>query len=219
MYDFHIHSTWSNGVLDEVQILQEIKEKKIKFFSLTDCNTIEGAKRILEHNDFLIKNDIKFLIGVELITSYQGRETHLLAYGFEENSEFMQELFDLLKVSTITPSAITEKVHKAGGKVFLAHPFGEDRDEIFEDNEFNDYVTGLIKDGIDGMECYYPMYNNAQINYLLNIAKEKNILISGGSGYYGTKDKIGKIGEITLEDCKVSQNNLTILSLFNSKEM
>ncbi len=282
MYDFHMHSTWSDGILNEVEILEKIKEKKIKYFSLTDHDNIEGAKRILDYKDFLCENGINFIIGAELTSNYQGRRTHLLAYGFDKNSEFMQELLDLLKQKSwqhtlyrleylknnfnislsdasyeymksksvikkpviaecmksegyvqkkgeaireyidkvpekdfsVTPKEITERVHRAGGKVFLAHPFGEECDEIFENNEFDDYISGLIDEGIDGMECYYSAYNNAQIDYLLKIAKKKNILVSGGSDYHGTKYRIGEMGKITLEDYKINQEDLTILNLF-----
>lgn len=287
MYDFHMHSTWSDGILNEVEILEKIQEKKIKYFSLTDHDNIEGSKRILEHKDFLNENGINFIIGAELTSNYQGRRTHLLAYGFDKNSEFMQELLNLLKEKSwqhtlyrleylknnfnislsdasyeymkskavikkpviaecmknegyvqkkgeaireyidkvpekdfsVTPKEIAERVHKAGGKVFLAHPFGEECDEIFENNEFDDYINGLINEGIDGMECYYSAYNNAQVDYLLKIAKEKNILVSGGSDYHGIKYRIGEMGKITLEDYKINQDDLTILNLFNSKEM
>lgn len=48
MYDFHIHSSWSDGVLNEEEILEKVKEKGIKYFSLTDHDNIEGSKRIHE---------------------------------------------------------------------------------------------------------------------------------------------------------------------------
>lgn len=286
MYDFHMHSIWSDGILSEVEILEKVKKKNIKYFSLTDHDNIEGSKRILEHQDFLKKNGINFIIGAELTSKYQGRRTHLLAYGFDKNSKYIQELLDLLKEKSwqhtlyrleylknnfnislsddsyeymkskaiikkptiaecmknegyvqkkgeairnyidkvpeknfsVTPKEITDRVHKAGGKVILAHPFGEECDEIFENNEFDAYINGLIEEGIDGMECYYSAYNNAQIDYLLKAAKAKNILVSGGSDFHGIKYRIGEIGKITLEDYKINKEDLTILKLFDSKE-
>lgn len=284
MYDFHIHSSWSDGALNEVEILEKVKEKGIKYFSLTDHDNIDGSKRIHEHEAFLKENGIKFLIGTELTSNYKGRRTHLLAYGFDENSESIKQLLNLLKDKSwqhtlyrleymkdnfnitlsdesydymktksiikkpviaecmknegyvqkkgeaireyidkvpekdfsVTPREITYMVHKAGGKVFLAHPFGEECDEIFENNEFDDYINGLIDEGIDGMECYYSAYNNAQIDYLLNVAKEKNLLVSGGSDYHGIKYRSGEIGKITLEERKIEKQDLTILTLFKS---
>ncbi len=286
MYDFHIHSSWSDGVLSEVEILEKIKEKNIKYFSLTDHDNIEGSKRILGYKDFLNKYGIQFIIGVELTSNYKNRRTHLLAYGFDKDSVFMQDLLEKLKEKSwehtlyrmeylknnfditlsdssyeymkgkaiikkpiiaecmkneglvaskgeaireyinkvpekdfsVTPKEIAESVHKAGGKVFWAHPFGEACDEIFENDEFEKYIDGLIKEGIDGMECYYSAYNNAQIDYLLSIAKERSILISGGSDYHGTKYRIGEIGKITLEDYEVEKSDLTILNLFKNNK-
>lgn len=287
MYDFHMHSIWSDGVLDETEILEKVKENGVKYFSLTDHDNIEGSKRILDHSDFLEKNSIKFIIGAELTSKYMGRRTHLLAYDFDKNSPFIKELLDLLKEKSwqhtlyrleylknnfnislsdesyaymkskaiikkpiiaecmknegyvlkkgeaireyidkvpekdfsVSPQEIVARVHKSGGKVFLAHPFGEECDEIFENNEFNDYIDGLTNEGIDGLECYYSAYNNAQIDYLLKIAKEKNLLVSGGSDFHGIKYRIGEIGKISLENYNVEPNDLTILNLFNSKEI
>lgn len=286
MYDFHIHSSWSDGILNEKEILEKIKEKGIKYFSLTDHDNIEGAKRILQYKEFLKENDIKFVIGAELTSNYKGRRTHLLAYGFDEESKDIEELLSLLKEKSwqhtlyrleyikdkfnimlsdesyeymkdksiikkptiaecikregyvqrkgeaireyldkvpekdfsVDPREITYRVHKAGGKVFLAHPFGEECDELFENSEFTEYIDGLIKEGIDGMECYYSAYNNAQINYLLNVANEKGILVSGGSDYHGIKYRIGEIGKITLEECNIEKEKLTILKLFENGE-
>lgn len=97
MYDFHMHSSWSDGVLNEVEILEKVKEKGIKYFSLTDHDNIEGSKRIHEHEAFLKENGIKFLIGTELTSNYKERRTHLLAYDFNENSESIKQLLNLLK--------------------------------------------------------------------------------------------------------------------------
>jgi predicted metal-dependent phosphoesterase TrpH len=92
-----MHSSWSDGVHNEVEILKEIKEKGIRYFSLTDHDTIEGSKRILDHKDFLDENNIKFIIGAELSTSINGFKTHLLAYNFDSKSIHMDNLLNRIK--------------------------------------------------------------------------------------------------------------------------
>ena len=39
---------------------------------------------------------------------------------------------------------------------------------------------------INGIECYYTTFSNEQSSFLLNICKENNLLVSGGSDYHGT---------------------------------
>ena len=47
---------------------------------------------------------------------------------------------------------------------------------------------------IDGIECYYNGFDEEQINFINNFAKERNLLISGGSDYHaieGFKNQLG----------------------------
>jgi len=66
------------------------------------------------------------------------------------------------------------------GKVFLPH--------IFEYKSNSHKILDFILDNynIDGIECYYTTFNQEQSEFLLNLSKEKNLLISGGSDYHGT---------------------------------
>ncbi len=42
---------------------------------------------------------------------------------------------------------------------------------------------------IDGIECYYTTFTEEQHRKVLNICKERNLLISGGSDYHGKAKK------------------------------
>lgn len=66
-----------------------------------------------------------------------------------------------------------------GGKVFLPH--------IFEYKDNSKKILDFILDNysIDGIECYYTTFNKEQSDFLLNLCKKKNFLISGGSDYHG----------------------------------
>ena len=71
-------------------------------------------------------------------------------------------------------------VKKAGGLVFLPH--------IYEYRENSDKILKYILENykIDGIECYYTTFTEEQHEYLLNLCKEKNLLVSGGSDYHGS---------------------------------
>ena len=73
-----------------------------------------------------------------------------------------------------------EIVRKSGGMVFLPH--------IYEYRENSDKILQYILENheIDGIECYYTTFTEKQHEYLLNLCKERNLLISGGSDYHGT---------------------------------
>ena len=73
-----------------------------------------------------------------------------------------------------------ELIHSAGGVALLAHPFGvydiENPKEILEEL--------LSKNILDGLECYHSDMTPEQTEYLVNICKERNLLMSGGSDYH-----------------------------------
>lgn len=70
-------------------------------------------------------------------------------------------------------------VKAAGGLVFIPH--------IYEYRENAEKILNYILNNyqIDGIECYYTTFTKEQNQYLLNLCKEKNIFMSGGSDYHG----------------------------------
>ena len=85
--DLHIHSTASDGSYTPAEILNLIKEFNICAFSITDHDTIDGNREIL--NSGLSESD-NFLTGVE-ISSFppepfkSSGSFHILGYGFDIN--------------------------------------------------------------------------------------------------------------------------------------
>ncbi|MBR3002132.1 MAG: PHP domain-containing protein [Clostridia bacterium] len=71
-------------------------------------------------------------------------------------------------------------VKQAGGMVFVPHIFE------YRENSIKILDAILEKNIIDGLECYYTTFTKEQHEYILNRAKENNLLISGGSDYHGT---------------------------------
>ena len=85
---------------------------------------------------------------------------------------------------------VANKIHEAGGLVFLAHPF----EYKFEDTiGFIDELRKDIK--LDGIECFHPSAEtDNRINILLDYAKKNNLFISGGSDFHGDKKPNNDIG-------------------------
>lgn len=87
-----------------------------------------------------------------------------------------------IEMDDIVPNFETASklIRQCGGLVFVPHIF-----EYRENSEkILDYILNNHK--IDGIECYYTTFSNEQTQRLLQICKDKNLHISGGSDYHGT---------------------------------
>ena len=46
--NFHVHSTFSDGRVEFETLIKEAKELNLKYYSITDHNTIEGYENLKE---------------------------------------------------------------------------------------------------------------------------------------------------------------------------
>lgn len=77
-----------------------------------------------------------------------------------------------------TPSEAVEVIHETGGVAVLAHPgriAEEERGEI---------LAELAANGLDGLECLYTTHTAAQTEAFLAFAKERGLLVTGGSDFH-----------------------------------
>ncbi|HIR59141.1 MAG TPA: PHP domain-containing protein [Candidatus Onthousia excrementipullorum] len=84
---------------------------------------------------------------------------------------------------------IVNLIHKNGGIAFLAHPY---QYKFTDTEKFLDKIYDEV--ALDGIECFYTTFSEEQTNYLLDFAKKKNLLISGGSDYHGTNKENHNLG-------------------------
>ena len=78
-----------------------------------------------------------------------------------------------------------EAIHSASGKAFLAHPY----QLKYTNEELETLVLQLIDIGLDGLECYYPIHSEEQIQFYLQLAEKYQLLISAGSDFHGENVK------------------------------
>lgn len=86
--DMHIHTNGSDGTWDIKELLQRVIDSNIKVFSITDHDTINNSIRMAD----IIPNDIYYAVGVEVSTSYKGKEYHMTAYGIDDRDIKLNEL-------------------------------------------------------------------------------------------------------------------------------
>jgi len=77
----------------------------------------------------------------------------------------------------MTPVEAVELIVRAHGLAVLAHPFTTANLEAT--------VSELKAAGLAGLETYYDGYNTEQINRLLSLAKDHELIPTGGSDYHG----------------------------------
>jgi len=89
----------------------------------------------------------------------------------------------------LNPSEAISLIKKAGGLPVLAHPHTMGNDDL---------IFEFKKLGLMGLEVYYPEHSQAMINFYLNIAKEQDLLVTGGSDCHGQAKSEAKIGSVML---------------------
>ena len=90
--DFHNHSTYSDGLLTPSEMVERAYKNNVKYFSLTDHDTINGLE---EATETAKKFDITFIPGIELSTTHNNESIHILGF-FKDNHYKSPELLTYL---------------------------------------------------------------------------------------------------------------------------
>jgi len=93
--------------------------------------------------------------------------------------------------SKITPFKAIDVIKKAEGVPVIAHP------GLIENNQI---VKQLINYGVTGLEVFYLEHTQNEIDYYKEVAKNNELLITGGSDCHGPNNKDGlRLGQIKLD--------------------
>lgn len=122
----------------------------------------------------------------------------LMECGYTETifGDLFDELFSsksanniLVKSEYPDPETVLKAIHEADGIAVLAHPGQYDNFELLDE---------LIELGLDGVEVWHPSNTPDQVEYLKKKAKEKKLLMTGGSDFHGMYNATArKIGDYT----------------------
>ena len=85
--DLHMHSTVSDGTETPEELLQSILRAGVRFFSLTDHDSLEGCRLIREALDQESLSDLFFINGIEFSCKDELGKYHILGYGYDETKE------------------------------------------------------------------------------------------------------------------------------------
>lgn len=172
-YNFDLKSSQFKAFLTEVQKRREIRNSEI-LKKLNQKNIKISESELLEFTHK--KNIPQTIVG----------RVHIAQIMFEKGYvSSIQKAFDeyihddgpcYVKGFKFLPIQIIEQIHLAKGKAVLAHP------NLIKGRAV---INNLLKLPFDGLEAYYGKLFPSFEKKWLDIAKEKNLLITGGSDFHG----------------------------------
>jgi 3',5'-nucleoside bisphosphate phosphatase len=102
---------------------------------------------------------------------------------------------DLLRSGSFSVYQAIEQIHLAGGLAILAHPTTLTGPQAQFQPE---HLAMLVEMGLDGLEVYHPRVDAAARAYLLDIARQFDLLVTGGTDQHGWKHGLPTLGSQTL---------------------
>ena len=91
---------------------------------------------------------------------------------------------------TMPKEEVVEQLKKAGGQVFIAHPVTL----RLPADELRSLLLELKAVGLDGIEAYNSVHSHDEVVFLLEMAKQLGLKISGGSDFHGDSKGQVKMG-------------------------
>lgn len=92
--DLHVHSSASDGSLTPEEVTELAKSAGLRYFALTDHDTVDGVERAITHAGQF--SDLDVIPGIELSCYYQNREIHIVGLFVDyKNESFLNELWKL----------------------------------------------------------------------------------------------------------------------------
>jgi predicted metal-dependent phosphoesterase TrpH len=152
------------------------------------CELLRSAGYSISINDVIDENP--YYPGASQLISALYRRG--LAPDWEAAFEIFAHFWPQVRTTVFTIQQAIQAAHNAGGIAILAHPVivrcnGEER--LTESA-----LETFLEAGLDGLEIYHPMLDNAARQHFLSLAKRYNLLVSGGSDEHGPSGGFSRMG-------------------------
>ena len=133
------------------------------FIYASDCLERE-LKRYPENSEILKRNNI--FIETNFYRDCQSNKSSI--FYIDETKNFPK------------PEEVINEIHVAGGLAFLAHPF------LYPFKNQKEEIENIVKKyNIDGVECYYSLFNEKEKEWIRCICNKYKKYVSGGSDFHG----------------------------------
>ena len=198
---------WNHPFFDEVERLSLVREKEASIARVHAFEQIMGLK--IDVDSILSKSRFQTITGDDLtymvFKNPKTRQKPLVQNYLTragQNEELAQEMFNQemfgekgqCSIQGTYPNAVEviEKIHEAGGLAVLACWHADKlKDDVFD---------GLIQAGLDGLECFMPGLSTQKVAFLLSVANEEKLFVTGGSDFHGNRKKENAIGHTAIPD-------------------
>lgn len=95
VYDLHLHTTASDGTVTPKELVKLSKEMGLKGIAITDHDTTDGiAEGITAAKEF----GIELIPGIELSSSLNGNDVHILGYFINKEDPFLIEILQKINI-------------------------------------------------------------------------------------------------------------------------
>jgi len=151
------------------------------------CARLTAAGYPISLDDVLAENP-HYAGGVQLIFAMQSKG---YANSWDAAFRLVVEQWNQVRLSRFTIQQVIEQIHLAGGVAILAHPTAvRCGDDWLQANQ----LALLAEMGLDGLEVYHPRLDGKARAHFSALAKQFNLLISGGSDEHGWYKGLERIG-------------------------
>ncbi|HVO32839.1 MAG TPA: PHP domain-containing protein [Elusimicrobiota bacterium] len=84
-----------------------------------------------------------------------------------------------------------ELIRNAGGVAVLAHPSYDTSEEL---------LKALVSEGLNGIEAYYPDHSRSLTQRYLEMAKDLQLVVTGGSDFHGPRTGRTALASVTVPE-------------------
>jgi CBS domain-containing protein len=210
--NFHTHTVFSDGEQTPEALAAGLAAAGVHYAALTDHDTVEGLERFAAA---LERHGVPAVSGLELTTRLDGRDLHLVAYGFDPDHPVLAATLVSLREAQSLEKSIGGSMRRAGshrpaetenGSALSAAPDGTlptgdaiallhaaggraflAHPLVYEPDldRLEDLVVRLKAMGLDGLEAVYEQFTPEAREDLRALARRHGLLVSAGTDYHG----------------------------------
>lgn len=115
--DLHMHTSFSDGKLSPKELINLALKNGLSIISITDHDNINGITEAVEYGD---RVGVKVIPGVELSSTLQDREVHILGYFIDyENKELLKFLTALRYTRVNRLAKMIKKLNELGSSITM----------------------------------------------------------------------------------------------------
>ncbi|MEM7554703.1 MAG: PHP domain-containing protein [Cyanobacteria bacterium P01_A01_bin.84] len=192
LFNFHMHTVYSDGRLKPHQLMEQAIAINLQGLAITDHHSIAGyeaAQNWLEDWKWSHPTESlpKLWSGVEINANLLDVEVHILGYAFDIGHTSIKPYIQrkILSGEDYQAKNVIAAIQSAGGIAILAHPARYRRSHF-------DLIKEAARLGIDGVETFYA-YNNPtpwqpslqESQQIGELARKYNLLSTCGTDTHG----------------------------------